>query len=130
MIRLANMPVPHANTTAHSVFEMFRSCSTLQGTQRVVPASELACGQGLDQGQDATLSTDAPFISPKDWDDLFLAIQTRLDNCVGDTLNHTSVLPLQDQKLKVKKTVQECVEALRHLHQSVTLERQSQRPRA
>ena len=120
MIRLANMPMPHVNSTAHSVLDMFRPNSTLENIQCAAPAPEVIHRQG------AVLKTQGVFIVPADWDELFAAVQTRLENSVGDTLNHSSALPLQDQKSMVKKAVLECVEALRHLHYSLMLERQSE----
>ena len=120
MIRLANMPMPHVNSTAHSVLDMFRPNTTLENIQCAAPAPEVIHRQG------AVLKTQGVFIVPADWDELFAAVQTRLENSVGDTLNHSSALPLQDQKSMVKKAVLECVEALRHLHYSLMLERQSE----
>ena len=120
MIRLANMPMPHVNSTAHSVLDMFRPNSTLENIQCAAPAPEVIHRQG------AVLKTQGVFIVPADWDELFAAVQIRLENSVGDTLNHSSALPLQDQKSMVKKAVLECVEALRHLHYSLMLERQSE----
>ena len=120
MIRLANMPMPHVNSTAHSVLDMFRPNSTLENIQCAAPAPEVIHRQG------SVLKTQGVFIVPADWDELFAAVQTRLENSVGDTLNHSSALPLQDQKSMVKKAVLECVEALRHLHYSLMLERQSE----
>ena len=120
MIRLANMPTPHVITMAHSVLDMFRPINTLENMQCAAPAPEVIHRQG------ALLKTQGLFIVPADWDELFAAVQTRLENCVGDTLDHSSALPLQDQKSMVKKAVLECVDALRHLHYSLTLERQSE----
>lgn len=120
MIRLANMPMPHVTTTAHSLLDMFRVNNTPEIMQCATPEAEVIYRQV------AALKTQGSSISPADWDDLFIAIQTRLGNCVNDTLNHASVLPLQDQKSMVKKVVLECVEALRHLHNSLPLERQLQ----
>ena len=120
MIRRANMPIPHAITTVHSVLDMFRPNSTLENMQCAAPAPEVIHRQG------AVLKTQGSFITPADWDELFAAVQTRLENCAGDTFNHLSVFPLQDQNLMVKKVVLECVDALRHLQNSLMLERQSE----
>jgi len=123
MIRLASMPMPHVITMAHTVLDMFRVNSTSESMQCAVPAPDEIHRQG------GVLKTEGSFISPDDWDELFVAIHTRLENCVGDTLNQSPELPLQDQKSKVKKAVLECVDALRHLHDSLMFERQSQQSR-
>lgn len=120
MIRLANMPRPHVITLAHSVLDMFRINSAPENMQCAAPALEVIHRQG------AALKTQGSFIAPADWDDLFVAVQTRLENCVSDTLNHTPVVPLENQKLQVQKVERECVEALQLLHHSLILERQSQ----
>lgn len=119
MIRLANTPTPHVITMAHSVLCMFQPDLTPEDMQCAASAPEVACAQG------AVSKTQSSFIAPADWDELFVAVQNRLECCVGDTLNHSPALPLQDQKLVVKKAVLESVEALRNLHYSLLLERQS-----
>ena len=123
MIRLANVPMPHVTTISHSVLDMFRVNSTPENIQCATPVAEVI------HLQSAALKTQISFISPADWDDLFVAVQTRLENCVNVTLNSASTPPLQDQKSNVKKAVVECVEDLRHLHHSLTRERQSQQRR-
>ena len=120
MIRLANMPMPHATITAHSVLDMFRVNNTLKGVQFATADAEVIHGLvAASKIQDSS-------ISPADWNDLFVAVQTRLENCVNNTLNHESMQPLHDQKSMVKKVVLECVEDLRHLHNSLPLGHHSQ----
>ena len=123
MIRLANMPMPHVTTIAHSVLDLFRVNSTPENIQCATPVAKVI------HLQSTALKTQILFISPADWDDLFVAVQTRLENCVNGTSNSASTPPLQDQKSKVKKAVAECVDDLRHLHRSLTLERQSHQKR-
>ena len=123
MIRLANTPMPHATITAHSVLGMFRVNNTLKGVQCATPDAEVI------HGLVAASKFRGSSISPADWNDLFVAIQARLENCVNNTLNHESVQPVQDQKSMVKKVVLECVEDLRHLHNSLPLEHHSQQHR-
>ena len=120
MIRLANMPMPHVTTTVRPVLDVFRA-STMTGNMQCAAPTPAVIHR-----QSAAFKTQAAFISPADWNDLFLAVQTRLETCVGDNLKQAALLPLQDQKLMVKNAVLESVEALRHLHQSLLLERQSQ----
>ena len=120
MIRLANMPMPHATITVHSVLDMFRVNNTLKGVQCATrDAEEIHKLVAASKIQDSS-------ISPADWNDLFVAVQTRLENCVNNTFNHESVQPLHAQKSMVKKVVLECVEDLRHLHNSLPLGHHSQ----
>lgn len=63
-------------------------------------------------------------ISPADWDELFHAVQTRLENCVDDALDKGSDMPLNKRHAATKAAVLECVDAMRQLHASLTLERQ------
>ena len=120
MIRLSNMPMPHVINMAHSVLDMFRVNSPPENKQCAASAPEVI------HGQSAVLRIQGSFISPADWDELFVAVQARLENCVDSTLHHSSTLSLQDQKSIVKKTVLECVDAMQRLHHSLNSERQSQ----
>ena len=122
MIRLANMPVPHATAMSHSVLDMFRANSMHENMQSAAPAPEMIHKQSV------AIKTQCPFISSTDWDALFVAVQTRLEICVNDTSNYSPVMPLQDQKLMVKNAVVDCVGALRLLHTSLMVERQSLQP--
>ena len=119
MIRLANLHTPHVTTVAHSVLDLFRVNSLHENMQCATPAPEVIYRQGT------ASKTQSPFISPADWDALFVAVQTRLEICVGDISHQAPVLPLQDQKSMPNKAVVECVEALRLLHTSLMIERQS-----
>lgn len=62
-------------------------------------------------------------ISPADWDELFHAVQTRLEQCVDDALLGTPQLAPQDRHAVTKTAVLECVQAMTQLHASLTLER-------
>ena len=119
MIRLANLPTPHVTTAAHSVLDLFRVNSMHENMQCAIPATDVIYRQGT------AFKTQRPFISSADWDALFVAVQSRLETSVSEILNQAPVLPLQDQKSMVNKAVVECVEALRLLHTSLMIERQS-----
>lgn len=62
-------------------------------------------------------------ISPADWDDLFLAVQERLRNCVDDTLLVAPELRPTERQAVMKTTVLQCIEAMQQLHAALTLER-------
>ena len=125
MIRLATMPMPHVATRAHSVLDIFLARNAPENMQCATPSPDVINSQDVA----LTAQTEPDFhispISHADFDHLFLAIQTRLATTVIDPTNQTAALPPQDQKLEIRKVVLECVDALGHLHHSLTLERQS-----
>ena len=124
MIRLANSPVPHVTSVAQSVLDLFCAKTDSTHMQRPLPApvanSEFKLAP--DPGPVAKKGT----ISPDDWDDLFHAVQTRLETCVDEALNNSLVLPLPKRHAVTKAAVLDCVASMKHLHASLTLERQSQ----
>ena len=119
MIRLVNMHMPNVTNMAHSMVDMFATSATHENLNCATPSPDVIQRQG-----DA-LKIQNLSIAPVDWDHLFMAVQTRLENIVCEPLNHASASPLLDQKAKVKKVVLECVDELWHLHHSLMLERQS-----
>jgi len=78
---------------------------------------------------DATQATGRGNITPVDWDDLYHAIQVRLENCVNDALDKAPELPLQVRQAATKTAVLECVGAMRQLHASLILKRQDRQKR-
>ncbi len=127
MIRLANTPMPHVTQVAQSVLGLFRSKGAAQSVHRPIPAPEL--NPEPNPGPDANLLDLRPKIAPEDWDELFHAIQKRLENCVSDALVKAPELPLHNRHELTKKTVLECVESMQQLHAALTIERQIQQKR-
>lgn len=66
-------------------------------------------------------------ISIADWDILFLAIQLRLRNAVGDRLPSTPLPQIGDAAGHVQIAVLECITAMEQLHVALGHERQAQR---
>ena len=123
MIQLAGAPTPHVAPTERSVLGLFRSKGASQLMSSPTPATQL----------DPTVSPAAAIaqatghgnISPADWDELFHAVQARLENCIDNALDNAPELPLNERHAATKTTILECVDAMRQLHASLTLERQA-----
>ena len=131
MIRLASTPMPHVSSVAHSLLDLFRIQSDLQPMHRPIPAPEP--DPEPNPAPDAVQQKNHPNITSEDWDQLFRAVQARLEHCVGDALDKAPELALHDRHTVTKAAVLECVEALKQLHMALTLERkewQEQRKRA
>lgn len=111
MIRLANMPTPHITRVAQSVLLMSRSKDPLD--KGALPQNALNSGTVM----------PAPDIQSVDWDVLFHAIQTRLEKCVKNALDHTQDLPLPDRHAAACQAVLECVEDMKQLHVALVQER-------
>lgn len=124
MIRLANTPMPHVTVADQSVLGMYRSKGLAESMHRPIPAPEP--NPEPNPGPDASLLTVRARIPPEDWDQLFHAIQNRLENCVGDALVKAPELPLHSRHERTKNTVLECVESMQQLHAALIIERQSQ----
>ena len=127
MIRLANAPMPHVTRMAHSVLEMFSVKSNTSNMHRPIPAPEP--NPEPNPAPDASLIALRSSIAPDDWDELFHAIQTRLEVCVDDALNNSPELPLQVRHSLTKAAVLDCVASMKNLHASLTVERQRQQRR-
>lgn len=121
MIRLANTPMPHVTDVAQSELGLFRSKGIAQNMHRPIPAPEP--NPEPNPGPDANFLTVRPTISPDDWDELFHAIQKRLQNCVSDALVLAPELPLHSRHELTKQTVLECVESMQQLHAALPVER-------
>lgn len=106
---------------SHSVLDMFSVKSNPAPTQRAasVPDHNIE----PDSVPNAELKTKGATIAPDDWDDLFHAIESRLETCVDQTLNNSLALPLPKRHAVTKAAVLECVASMRQLHASLTLER-------
>ena len=124
MIRLANSPTPHVPSMAQSVLDLFCAKSNSTHMHRPLPAP--VPNPETKGVPDAGSVLKKGTISPDDWDDLFRAVQTRLETCVDEALNNSLVLPLPKRHAVTKAAVLECVASMKHLHASLTLERQSQ----
>lgn len=75
-------------------------------------------------GPDAITRLSGGIISATDWDELFHAVQVRLEQCVSNALDKQPELALQHRHELTKVAVLQCVDAMKQLHQSLTLERQ------
>lgn len=113
MIRLANSSIPHLTKVARSILHMSTSGFPDYGIRpHVAPASGMVKFQ-----------TD---IMPADWDTLFQAVQTRLETCVSQALADAQKLPLHEGHAATFQAVLECVADMRHLHDALIHERQTQ----
>ena len=126
MIRLANAPTPHV-TLAQSLLDMLRVKNNPTYMHRPIPAPEPSPEPNPEP--DGALSARRAAISATDWDELFHAIQTRLEKCVSEALTKMPELPLHERHAVTQKTVLECVEAMRQLHADLIYERQLQQKR-
>ena len=138
MIRLANMPMPHPPSTPrmsnsslvpslprmssspHLVFDLLNINTMTTSTTRpdIAQAGNFKRNAGQTTGQPAANS----IIAPEDWNELFLAIQERLENCVNDLVfTKNPEMSLIARKARTKQVVLECVQAMKVLHQSILL---------
>ena len=122
MIQLAGAPTPHVAPTERSVLGLFRSKGASQLMSRLTPATQL---EPVVSPAVAAQASGHGNISPADWDELFHAIQARLENCIDNALDNAPELPLNERHAATKTTILECVDAMRQLHASLTLERQA-----
>lgn len=124
MIRLASTPMPHVTSPAYSVLDLFRSKDMPYDIHRPIPAPEP--NPEPNPGPDAASKRERdahPNITPADWDELFRAVQVRLEQCVGDAIDKAPELALHDRHQVTKTAVLQCVEAMTQLHAALTLER-------
>ncbi len=121
MIRPANPFLSRVTSTAYSVLAS-PSSDMPNSMHRPIPAPEP--NPEPNPAPDAAWPNDHANIAPADWDQLFHAVQARLEDCVSDSLLRTPGLALRDKQAVTKTTVLECVEALKQLHAALTLERQ------
>ena len=122
MIRLANAPMPHINRRAYSELDMFSVKSNTSNMHRPIPAPEP--DPEPNPAPDAGLIALRSSIAPDDWDDLFSAIQTRLEGCVDDGLNKRAEQPTHVRRSLSKAAVLDCVASMRQLHAALAVERQ------
>ncbi len=127
MIRLASSPMPHAASVAHSVLDLFRIKSNPTDMHRPIPAPEPSSEPNPEP--DGALTARRANIAPDDWDELYHAIQKRLENCVDDALNKSLLLPPHERQAATKAAVLDCVASMTQLHTSLTRERQAQQNR-
>lgn len=123
MIRLANSPMPHVTSMSQSVLDMFRVKSNSNLMHRPIPAPQAS------HAPEGGLNVNHMNILPDDWDELFHAIQTRLENCVEVAFSKAAELPLHENLAVIKADVLDCVASLRQLHASLILERQARQNR-
>ena len=138
MIRLANMPIPHPPSTPrmsnssfvpslprmssspHLVFDLLNINTLTTSTTRpdIVQGGNFKPNAGQSTGQPAANS----IIAMEDWNELFFAIQERLENCVNDVVfTKNPEMSLIARKARTKQVVLECVQAMKVLHQSILL---------
>jgi hypothetical protein len=121
MIRLASTPMPHVTRMAQSVLDVFRNQDVSNTLHRPIPAPEP--NPEPNPEPDAGPLAARASIAPDDWDELFHAIQTRLENCVDEALNQVPELPLHERHEVIKAHVLDCVASMRQLHASLAVER-------
>ena len=138
MIRLANMPMPYLSSTprlsssplvpslprlsssSHLAFDLLNINTMTTSTTRsdITQGGNFKPNAGQSTGQPAGNS----IIAPEDWNELFLAIQERLENCVNDVVfTKNPEMSLIARKARTKQAVLECVQAMKVLHQSILL---------
>ena len=133
MIQLANSQTLHVTRVANSVFDLFRNKNSSQATplltqnlmHRPIPAPEP--NPEPNPGPDGVTQSELisrDHILAEDWDELFHAVQARLEHCVGEALLRTPQIALHDRYALTKAAVLECVSDMNQLHASLTLERQ------
>ena len=120
MIQLAQTASQYPNRAAPSVLDTFRAEHMASALHRPIPSPEP--DPEPNPGPDA-ISNGHSNISAADWDELFHAIQTRLENCVDDALLKAPELPAHERQEVIKSTVLQCVEAMQQLHAALTTER-------
>jgi hypothetical protein len=122
MIRLADTPTPHVTQVAQSVLDLFHSKGALNDMYGSIPADQpnpASTSEPVD-----IKSTGHGNISHADWDELYHAIQVRLEHCVNDALDKAPQLAADERLAATKIAVMECVDAMRQLHAALILERQ------
>ena len=90
-------------------------------THRPIPAPEP--DPEPNPGPDAVTCSGFGRIHPTDWDAMFLAIQRRLEDCVGEAMLTISSTELNDRRVVTKAVVLECTQAMRQLQSALTAER-------
>ncbi|NQW94430.1 MAG: hypothetical protein HQ446_10445 [Polaromonas sp.] len=123
MIRLVKQPMLHVINAEQSVLSWFRSKGLARNMHRPILATEQ--DPEPNPGPDASFQTVGSSISPEDWDELFRAVQARLESCVDDALTKAPETPLHSGHEVTKKTVLECVESMKQLHAELTVDRQA-----
>jgi hypothetical protein len=123
MIRLANTPTPHITSVAQSVLDLFRGKGSLAKMHRPIPAPEPSPEPNPEP--DGAMRALRSTIAPDDWDELFRAIQARLEHCFDDAQTKTPELPLHDRHLVAKAVVMQCIESMKQLQNALTKERQA-----
>ena len=129
-----------ASTTAHRVTSHKQSLPDAYGSQnmpppqppftqnimhRPIPAPEP--NPEPNPGPDSVTQsshTSHSSISPVDWDELFHAVQQRLAHCVDDALYRACELAPDERHHVTQTEVLACVDAMKQLQVSLTLERQ------
>ena len=102
MIRPANPFLSRVTSTAYSVLAS-PSSDMPNSMHRPIPAPEP--NPEPNPAPDAAWPNDHANITPADWDQLFHAVQARLEDCVSDARLRTPVLALRDQQAETKTAV-------------------------
>jgi hypothetical protein len=122
MIRLADTPAPHVTQVAPSVLGFLRSKGARNDMYRSIPADQPNLAFTSEPVE--VKSTGHGNISHADWDQLYHAIQVRLENCVNDARDKAPQLAADERMAATKTAVMECVDAMRQLHAALILDRQ------
>ena len=125
MIQLAQTASQYPNRAAPSVLDTFRAEHMASALHRPIPSPEPdpEPNPGPDAINNGHINGNSN-ISAADWDELFHAIQARLENCVDDALLKAPELPPLERHQVIKTTVLQCVEAMQQLHTALRLERE------
>jgi hypothetical protein len=121
MIHLAATPSPLGKSVEPSVPDLFRNGQSLKSMHRPIPAPDP--NPEPNPGPDAVAPKGIGTINPRDWDELFLSIQVRLEDCVCDAMLKISDIELQDRRIVTRTVVLECIQAMKQLQASLTAER-------
>ena len=122
MIQTVQTPTQYAFNSDGYLPDNLQPQLKTQPMHRPIPAPEP--DPEPNPGPDAIKQFRDGIISATDWDELFHAVQVRLERCVSDALDKQPELALQDRHEVTKVAVLQCVEAMKQLHHSLTLERQ------
>ena len=124
MIQLAQTASQCPNRAAPSVLDTFRAEHMASALHRPIPSPEPdpEPNPGPDAINNGHINGNSN-ISAADWDELFHAIQARLEHCVSDAFHKAPELPAHERQEVIKATVLQCVEAMQQLHAALTTER-------
>ena len=118
---LSTVPLTNHTSVEPAEAQLFSARPYPDLTHRPIPAPEP--DPEPNPGPDAATCSGCGCIHPTDWDAMFLAIQRRLEDCVGEAMLTISSTALNDRRVVTKAVVLECTQAMRQLQSALTAER-------